>query len=60
MSEKITFKIIEICVMPMEIALISITCGFKIFKDYDVDRIVKRISKHTPLIFSPFALSVSL
>ena len=42
MSEKITFKIIKICVMTMDVALISITCGFENFQDYDVDKILKK------------------
>ena len=42
MSEKITFKIIKICVMTMDVALISITCGFETFQDYDVDKILKK------------------
>ena len=42
MSEKITFKIIKICVMTMDVALISITCGFEKFQDYDVDKTLKK------------------
>ena len=60
MSEKITFKIIKICVMTMDVALISITCGYEKFQAMTSTKYLKRISKHTPLIISPFALSVSL
>ena len=42
MSEKITFKIIKICVMTLDVALISITCGFETFQDHDVDKILKK------------------
>ena len=42
MSEKITFKIIRICVMTLDVALISITCGFETFQDHDVDKILKK------------------